>query len=286
MTISVASGKGGTGKTTIATSLALSLDGAQMLDCDVEEPNSHLFIKAKMDAQQDVTIPVPEIDEDLCDGCGRCREVCRYNAIAVLNKEVLVFQELCHGCGACEYLCPQTAIREQKRVVGVVETGFRDTLQFVQGKLCIGTPMPTPVIKAVKRFVEPDKITVIDAPPGTSCPVIESIKGSDYCILVTEPTPFGLHDLTLAVGVLKKMEIPFGVIINRSDLGDDNTEIYCRKNDIPVHMCIPFDRRFASAYARGLPLVEFYPRYGEQFRALLHSVMKRAGSVGVHRVAT
>ena len=286
MIISVASGKGGTGKTTVSTSLALSVEGAMLLDCDVEEPNSHLFIKPDIGEKENVYIPVPEVDEALCNGCGKCREICRYNAIAVLNDNVLVFEELCHGCGSCSYFCPQGAIHERDREVGVVEIGDKNGLQFIHGKLLIGTPMPTPVIKAVKKHIDPAKVNIIDVPPGTSCPVVESIKGSDYCILVTEPTPFGLHDLKLAVSVLQKMKIPFGVVINRSDLGDNKTKEYCDRNRIPLLMKIPFDRNIASAYARGVPLVEAFPDYKKQFNILYQHVRKRVGGgIKLDRVA-
>jgi len=229
MIISVASGKGGTGKTTVAVNIALSINSSvQFLDCDVEEPNAHIFIKPAIKDRIPSYIPVPEIDKTKCNFCGKCAEVCVYNAIAVLKKDVLLFKELCHGCGACSFLCPQGAIREVDREIGFVELGEKYNLQFVQGKLNIGEAMSPPLIRAVKKHINPGVVSFIDAPPGTSCPVIESIKGSDFCILVTEPTPFGLYDLTLAVEVLRKLEIPFGVVINRSDLGNEKTDEYCK----------------------------------------------------------
>jgi MinD superfamily P-loop ATPase len=274
MVVSVASGKGGTGKTTVATSLALSLADVRFLDCDVEEPNAHLLIEPVIEERKYVYLPVPDVDEQLCDLCGRCREVCRYNAIAVLRDTVLVFHELCHGCGSCSYFCPQGAIREKNREMGFVERGQRNELEFVHGNLKVGTPMPTPVIKAVKRYIDEEKVNIIDAPPGTSCPVVESVKGSDYCILVTEPTPFGLHDLTLAVDVLRRLTIPFGIVINRSDIGDERTMNYCRREQVPVLMQIPFKREIASAYSRGVPLVEAVPEYEKRFRALFRRIVK------------
>jgi len=275
MIISVASGKGGTGKTTIATSLALSLSNVQVLDCDVEEPNAHIFIRPEIVSQEKVNIPVPRVEEDLCGHCGRCQQVCAYNAIAVLKDRVLVFPELCHGCGSCSYFCPQKVIEEVDKEIGVVEFGQTNGLQFIHGKLNIGQAMAPPLIRAVKKYIDPTKITIIDAPPGTSCPVIESIRTSDFCVLVTEPTPFGLNDLTLAVEVLRKMDMPFGVVINRADLGDDKTNEYCRKEDVPILMRIPFERKIAEGYSRGETIVEALPEYKEKFRQFFKMIDKK-----------
>lgn len=272
MVISVASGKGGTGKTTIAVNLALSICNAQILDCDVEEPNAHIFIKPEIREKIPVFIPVPQIDETKCDYCGKCKQVCVYNAIAVLNKTTLVFADLCHGCGSCAYFCPQKAIAEVNKEIGFIELGYKENLQFIHGKLNIGQAMSPPLIKAVKKYINPDRTSIIDAPPGTSCPVIESIKGSDFCILVTEPTPFGLNDLILAVETLRKLKISYGVVINRSDLGDEKTEKYCRKENIPVLMRIPFKREIAAAYSQGVPIVEALPRYKQDFQKLFERV--------------
>ena len=277
MIISIASGKGGTGKTTIAVNLALSVANVQFLDCDVEEPNAHLFIKPEIKNRTPVFIPVPEVEKDKCNFCGKCAEVCAYNAIAVLSakggqKNVLVFKELCHGCGACSYFCPQKAIKEVNKEIGFVEIGSKNSLQFVHGRLNIGEAMSPPLIRAVKKYINPSRSVVIDIPPGTSCPVIEAVKGSDFCILVTEPTPFGLYDLTLAVEVLRKLKIPFGVVVNRSDLGNKETTAYCNKEDIPILMRIPFKREIASAYSKGIPLIEECPGYKERFYKLFEDV--------------
>jgi len=272
MIISIASGKGGTGKTTIAVNLALSVKGAQILDCDVEEPNSHIFINPEIKNKEYVFIPVPEVDVSKCDGCGRCGEVCVYNAIAVVNKKVLIFSELCHGCGSCTYFCPQGAIKEIKKEIGFVETGEKGNLLFTHGKLNIGQMMSPPLIKAVKKHIDPGKINIIDAPPGTSCPVITAVRGSDFCVLVTEPTPFGLNDLVLTVEVLRKLNIPFGVVVNRSDLGDDKTDNYCREQDIPILMKIPFKREIASCYSKGIPIVKALPEYKKDFQELLNKI--------------
>ncbi len=272
MIISVASGKGGTGKTTIATSLALSLKNVQLLDCDVEEPNAQIFLKPDIKNKIKAFIPVPQVNSNKCTLCGKCREVCEYNAIAVLPKsprgdgKVLIFQELCHGCGACAMLCPEQAIKEIDREIGEIETGTKDDLEFVHGRLNIGEAMSPPLIRQVKKHISPSRTVIIDAPPGTSCPVITAVKGSDYCILVTEPTPFGLNDLVLAVGALRKLNIPFGVIINRSDLGNDKTERYCVSENIDVLMRVPFKKEIALAYSKGVPVVEILPELKGEFK--------------------
>lgn len=275
MIITIASGKGGTGKTTIATNLALSIENnVQLLDCDVEEPNAHIFIKPKIIKKKSVVVPVPQIDEDKCTRCGKCAEVCAYNAIAVLSKKVLVFPELCHSCGSCQYFCPTNAITEVDRQIGILEIGIKDNLDFIHGKLKIGEVIATPVIKEVKSQINASKTVIIDAPPGTTCPVIESLKGSDFCILVTEPTPFGLNDLILAVEVLQKMKISFGVVINRSDLGNKKTEKYCQKENIPILMKIPFKKEIALAYSQGIPIINKFPEYKDQFKSLIYKIKK------------
>jgi MinD superfamily P-loop ATPase len=279
MLISVASGKGGTGKTTVAINLALSIDNVQFLDCDVEEPNAHIFLKPRIKEQKKAYIPVPEIDESKCVYCGKCAKVCVYHAIAVLPGQdgkkgtTLVFAHLCHGCGACSALCPEKAIKEVNREIGVVELGHCGKIDFVHGKLNIGEAMSPPLIRQVKEQINPKKIVIIDAPPGTSCPVVASVKGSDFCLLVTEPTPFGLNDLILAVEVLRKIKIPFGVVINRSDLGNTKTEEYCKKENITVLMRIPFKKEIAMAYSKGEPIVKVFPEYNKDFAQLYKQVI-------------
>ncbi len=281
MIIAVASGKGGTGKTTISTNLAFSLKtNVQFLDCDVEEPNAHIFINPEIKKTEDVSIPVPVVDREQCVFCGKCQEVCAYNAIAVFSPKektkgkILVFPELCHGCGACAYLCPQKCIKEVHRVVGVLESGTKGDIDFVHGKLNIGEAMAPPVIRAVKDKIDQKKTIIIDAPPGTSCPVISSLQGSDFCLLVTEPTPFGLNDLVLAVEVSRKMGIPFGVVINRADLGDSKTEKYCEEENIPILMRIPFKKEIAAAYSKGVSIVEEFPEYRKEFQELFEKIEK------------
>jgi len=275
MIISVASGKGGTGKTLVATSLALSLMDShkiQLLDCDVEEPNDHIFMKPVINSTEAVCIPVPQVDETRCTRCGRCADVCVYHAIAVFGEHVLTFPELCHGCGACSYLCPEKAISEVEKETGSVESGTSDMVDFVQGRLTVGEAMAPPVIRRVKGKAENNNIVIIDAPPGTSCPVVESIKGSDFCLLVTEPTPFGLNDLALAVETVRELKIPCGVIINRAGTGDTRVEEYCRKENIPVLLTIPLDTGIARLYSRGVTLAEGLPEWQQSFTGLFDRI--------------
>ena len=273
MIVSIASGKGGTGKTLVATSLALSLEGpVQLLDCDVEEPNDHVFLKPVFTATESVYVEVPSVDEDKCTHCGICSEVCAFHAIAALKSKVLVFPELCHGCGACSHLCPEDAISEVGREIGVVEIGFSYRLRFAQGKLNVGEAMPTPVIRKLKEHIDPESTVLIDISPGTSCPVVESIRGSDFCVLVTEPTPFGLNDLVLAVEVARKLEVPCGVVLNRAGVGDTGVEEYCSSQDIPILLTIPLDARIAQHYSMGTPLVVGMPEWRERFVELFDRI--------------
>jgi len=265
MKIAIASGKGGTGKTTVATNMALSLKNIQLLDCDVEEPNAHIFLKPEIKKQTPVYISTPKVDETKCDYCGQCAEFCEFNALAVLNDMVMAFPELCHGCGGCSIVCPKNAIAEENREIGVVKQGVAGDIEFIYGVLNIGELMAVPVIRGVKNEIDNDKTIIIDASPGTSCPVIAAVYGSDYCILVTEPTPFGLHDLKLAVEVLRKMEIPFGVIINRDGIGDQKVQEYCREGGISILLTIPMDRRIAELYSRGVPFILEMPGWKKKF---------------------
>lgn len=279
MKIAIASGKGGTGKTTVAVSLALSLpqNGVQLLDCDVEAPNAHLFLNPTIQGREEVVILRPSVDETRCDLCGRCAEVCQFNAIAVVGEKVLFFPELCHGCGGCTLACPLKAIEEVPYVLGVVEWGNVGEMAFAHGLLNPGNPMPPPIIRRLKARAQDGKTVILDVSPGTSCPVVESLRGSDYCLLVTEPTPFGLHDLKLAVEVARELKLPMGVVINQADIGDSGVERYCQEEGLPILMRIPFDRRIAEAYSVGTPLVEAFPDHKLRFREICREIEKQVG---------
>ena len=273
MIITVASGKGGTGKTTVAVNLALTLENilsVQILDCDVEEPNVHLFLHPEFRYSEIVTLPVPAVDQGKCVGCGKCSEICAFNAIIVLGTKVVIFPELCHGCGGCSRFCPEGAISENPKEIGGIEGGWAGQIAFIQGRLNVGNPLAPTVINAVKKRGKTSQadVTIIDAPPGTTCPVVASLKDCDFCILVTEPTPFGLNDLILAVDVARHLQIPFGVVINRADLGNKDILNYCEGEEIPILAQIPFDRRYAACYARGGRLVEEFPELKEAFKEL------------------
>jgi len=277
MIISVASGKGGTGKTTVAVNLALAVQDArpvQFLDCDVEEPNAHFFLRPRIEKRQDVFTLIPEIDGSLCTSCGQCTRVCAYNAVAVVQGVGLVFSELCHGCGACALFCPEKAIREVGERIGVIESGQAGEMDFLQGRLDIGRAMSPPLIRALKKRIKRGQTIIIDAPPGTSCPMVESVKRSDFCLLVTEPTPFGLHDLELAAATAKEMKIPRGVVINRATPGDGDGKIrdFCAAEGIPVMMAIPFDRRIAEAYSRGRTILQALPDFRGAFLELFEDI--------------
>jgi len=271
MRLAIASGKGGTGKTTVAVNLACVLADSgqkvQYLDCDVEEPNGHIFLKPVIVSTEAVGIPVPLVDEKKCTSCRKCAEVCQYHAIAVLKK-ALVFPELCHGCGGCALVCPEGAIREENRTIGVVETGQADGVAFVQGRLNVGEPMSPPLIRAVKQKAISDGVSIFDAPPGTSCPVVTAVREADYVLLVTEPTPFGLNDLKLAVEMVRQLGLRHGVVINRADSGDQRVREFCTSEHIPVLQELPDDRRLAEAYSRGHMAVSALPDWRTMFSSL------------------
>lgn len=272
MIISVASGKGGTGKTTVATNLALSLEDAQYIDCDVEEPNGYIFLHPEIHETKTVYLPTPRVDQEKCSYCGACADFCQFNALAVVKEKVLIFPELCHGCGGCILACPDSAITEENRAIGIVEKGNSSNLVFVQGKLNVGEPMATPVVAATKNEIESEVIAIVDVPPGTDCPVIEGLRGSDFSILVTEPTPFGLYDLRLAVDLVKMLEIPFGIVINRSGSNDVLIEKYCREESIPILLKIPYQRSIAVLYSKGISLVENDTKWKDCFSKLFMSI--------------
>lgn len=270
LAIAIASGKGGTGKTTLAANLARSLEApVQLLDCDVEEPNAHLFLKGEPVGEATVTIPVPQVDESICDGCAECVDICQFNAIAVVGGRPLLFPDLCHGCGGCTLVCPNRAIKEVPRRIGVIQTSQSGAVELVQGRLDIGVPTAPPLIREVIARARNDRPVIIDAPPGTSCPVIAAVRKADYVILVTEPTPFGLHDLRLAVDMIKEIRRPFGVVVNRVGVGDDRVHDFCAEQEIEILLEVPDDRRIAEAYSRGDLVVEALPEYRERFSDLV-----------------
>ncbi len=279
MKIAIASGKGGTGKTTVAVNMAMIC--AEMgqkvtyADCDVEEPNGHLFLKPSIQKTETVSVLVPEVDSDLCDGCGKCGEICNFSAIVVLVGKPMTFPGLCHSCGGCSLVCGSKAIKEVKREVGVMETGYVGDCIYQAGKLRIGEAMATPLIREVKKTIPEDGHVIIDAPPGTSCPVIETVKESDLVLLVTEPTPFGLNDLKLAIDMVRKLELQYVVLLNRAGLGDDCIHEYCREEAIELIAEIPDDRKIAEAYSRGELLIHALPEYRALFEGILSTVENR-----------
>jgi MinD superfamily P-loop ATPase len=277
--ISIASGKGGTGKTTIATNLAVVVartgKDVAYLDCDVEEPNGHIFLKPEITEQLDVTIPIPKVDIDKCTLCGECSAACEYHAIAVLGKSVQVFPSLCHGCGGCIDVCPEDAIEEIPRTIGHISRGVGMGVKFYEGRLNVGEVLSPPVTRALRKLPTKSDVIIIDAPPGTSCPVIEAIRGTDFVILVTEPTPFGLNDLELAVGMVRELDLPYGVVINCSDIGDNRTKEYCRREGIDILMEIPYDRQVAVAYSRGEMMFSVNSQYEENLHKLYQNIIDR-----------
>ena len=270
MKISIASGKGGTGKTLVATSLAVSLADRNKViaDCDVEEPNVHLFFPQKnLLARIECKVSVPVIDEAKCTHCGTCSDTCAYHALAVLPQTVLIFPELCHGCGGCTLACPEKAISESYRSVGEIFRARKGGLEIVWGELKLGEARSTSLIHGVKDLAKGD-VVIVDCPPGTSCSMVESVRGTDFCLLVTEPTPFGLYDLDLALKVLAKMNIPRGVLVNKSGIGNRKIYEYLEKRKIPLLLEIPMSREIAELYSRGIIFVEQMPEWKGRFAAL------------------
>jgi MinD superfamily P-loop ATPase len=272
--LTVASGKGGTGKTTVAVNMALSLENVQLLDCDVEEPNSHILLQPEISETEPVCTKVPVVSEELCDYCGKCSKFCAYNALFVAPKTVIVFPELCHSCGGCKLVCPKNAITEKERQIGVIKKGEAKGVEIVYGELNVGEAMAVPLIRAVKNQTKTGKNVVIDAPPGTACSLVASVHKTDYCILVTEPTPFGLHDLKITVQVLKDLGVPMGVVINRAGLGDRKVYEYCEREKIPVLLEIPFSKKIAELYSRGVPFVAEMPEWKDKFREVWDTIKR------------
>lgn len=287
MRIAVASGKGGTGKTTIATSLALSLARlakVRYFDCDVEAPNGHLFLKPIFCESTEVAIQIPQIQTERCTACGKCVEICQFHALAKTGENILIFPQLCHGCGSCTRNCPEKAILEVPNPIGVLEKGMaREEIRFFRGLLTISEPMPTPVICQLKKLERPlsNSIDIFDAPPGASCSVVETLRGVDFVLLVAEPTPFGLHDLKQMLGILHDMNIPAGIVINRDGIGDDFLKEFLRENHIPVLLRVPFDRLLAENLAAGHTLIDVYPKYQDTLRRLYRQITEMVGGIAV-----
>lgn len=277
MKISIASGKGGTGKTLVATSMAASLASSgisrvTLADCDVEEPNAYLFFPERtLLERKECQVPVPVIDEARCTHCGKCSEICTYHALAVLPETVLLFPELCHGCGACTLVCPEKAVSECSRSVGEIFRAQSGDVEIIWGELRLGEARTTPLIKAVKSEAGGETV-IVDCPPGTSCSLVESVRGTDFCLLVTEPTPFGLYDLDIALKVLEKMKVPRAVLVNKSGMGDRKVYEYLEKRNIPLLMEIPLDRRIAELYSRGEIFVEKMPKWKAEFAGMARRI--------------
>ena len=275
MLITIASGKGGTGKTTVATNLAASLDrNVKLIDCDVEEPNVHIFLNPEFVEHEKVTTMVPEVDMALCNRCGECEEICQFSAITLIGKTVMTFPEMCHSCKGCIMVCPVDAIKESSRELGEIVKGNYGQVDLFFGRLRVGEAMSPPLIEKVKENIDKESVNIIDAPPGTSCPVIAALKGADFVLLVTEPTPFGLNDLVLAVEAVRTMGINCGIVINRCDTGDDRTKKYAEQENIPIMMEIPDKREIAEAYSNGIMMIDAFPDMKEAFRTLYSKIEK------------
>jgi len=270
--IAVASGKGGTGKTSVAVNLALSLDRVQVLDCDVEEPNVHILLKPEVGETFPVELQVPKILEERCDYCGECARFCQFNALFVAGETAMVFPELCHSCGGCSIVCPRDAIVEEPRKIGRILKGRAGEIDLVYGEINVGEALAVPIIAAVKDHADEGAMVIIDSAPGSACPLVETVHGVDFCLLVTEPTPFGLHDLEVAVEVVQILGVPMGVVVNFAGIGDRGVYDFCEKKGIPIMMEIPFDRRIAELYSRGIPFVEEMPEWKQRFRDLVDKI--------------
>ena len=272
MKIAVASGKGGTGKTSVAVNLALSMGKVQVLDCDVEEPNVHVLLRPIVGETFPVELLVPKIIEERCDYCGDCAKFCQFNALFVAGETAMVFPELCHSCGGCTIVCPREAIVEEPRQIGKVIKSKAGDIDLVYGEINVGEALAVPIIAAVKDHIDENRTVILDSAPGSACPLVETVHGVDFCLLVTEPTPFGLHDLEVAVEVVQILDIPMGVLVNFAGIGDRGVYDFCEEQGIPIMMEIPFDRRIAELYSRGIPFVEEMPEWKQRFKDLVDKI--------------
>lgn len=278
MIIAVASGKGGTGKTSISVNLAKVFGSpVQLLDCDVEEPNAHLFLRGVLIGEEEICIAVPEINAAACNACDDCVKFCQFNALASFCGAPLVFPELCHGCGGCTLVCPRDAICEKDFRIGVINTFLDGNITLKSGCLDVGVSLASTLVTSVKSRLDKGITAILDAPPGTACPAVATLRGADFVLLVTEPTPFGLHDLKLAVDTVRELRLPFGAVINRVGIGDDRVHRFCAQEHIPVLLEIPDDRRIAEAYSRGELIVEALPEYRAHFERLWQAITREAG---------
>jgi len=276
LVISVAAGKGGTGKTLVAVNLAMSLHRAGvktlLTDADVEEPNDHLFVNPAISSRENVTISIPRIDEDLCDRCGECSSFCAYGALATTPARVILFDELCHGCGGCTLVCPLDAISEEERVIGAIERGSSpEGMEFMQGILEIGEPKASPIIAAMKERLDPEAVNIVDCGPGTGCAAMTTVQGSDVCLMVTEPTPFGLHDLLMAVKMAEELDVPSLVVVNKDVPGDTEVKSFCAEHGLEIALSIPFSMETARLTSSGINLVDS----GEEWQRFFYSLYER-----------
>lgn len=281
MILTVASGKGGTGKTTVSVNLAVLASrnnrNVHFCDCDVEEPNAHLFLLPELEEKKQITLPLPIVDQDLCSHCGKCAEICEYNAIISLPKKTIVFEDLCHACSGCWLVCPEKAIAQGERIIGDTETGYTGELQFTHGRLRIGETQVPPLVEAVTATADKAKLVIRDAPPGVTCPAVATLHGSDFVLLVTEPTPFGLSDLKVTVELVRDLELPCAVLVNRDGSGDDRVNEYCREEGLHLLPGLPFRRDVAESISRGELIIDTIPEMKIAFQKLLNELLSLAG---------